>query len=256
MALMLFAGCFQEQAWAGAWTLDRGQVQVISAVTYSKASRRFDNSGKPSQKTLFDKTLVQNCFEYGLTDAVTLYAAPEYVMAQSGGEGQATIRARSAAVEAGARILLLTRIGMFSVQGSGKSAGAFNMSVSAHEASGSQAELRLLYGGNYKFLGFNGFTDVQIAERWIKRPRPNEVTVDATLGLWLSPKTLAMFKSYNIVSGGGEAPYTFYRMHKLELSVVRRIGARWSFQIGGITSPFGQNIVAERGIVSALWYQF
>jgi hypothetical protein len=232
-------------------------VQVISGVTFSRASRRFDGAGKPSQKVVFDKLFVQNSFEYGLTNAVTLYVAPEYVMAQSSGEGQATIRARSAAIEAGARILLLTRIGMFSIQGSGKTAGAFDMSVSADKAAGSQAELRLLYGRNYKLLGLDGFTDLQVAERWIRRPRPNEMTIDATIGLWLTPKTLAMFKSYNIVSGGGgQAPYTFYRMHKLELSVVCRITNRWSFQIGVFASPLGQNIVAEQGVMSALWYRF
>jgi hypothetical protein len=256
-ALAVLIGCFQEPAWAGAWTLDRGQVQVISGATFSRASRRFDGTGKPSQQVVFNKLFVQNSFEYGLTNAVTLYVAPEFVTAQSAGEGQATIRARSAAVEAGVRILLLTRIGMFSIQGSGKSAGAFDMSVSATKASGSQAELRVLYGRNYKLLGLDGFTDLQVAERWIRRPRPNEMTIDATIGLWLTPKTLAMFKSYNIVSGGGgQAPYTFYRMHKLELSVVRRITSKWSLQIGAFASPLGQNIVAEQGIGSALWYRF
>ena len=70
-------------------------------------------------------------------------------------------------------------------------------------------------------------------------------------------KTLAMFKSYNIVSGAGvQAPYTFYRMHKLELSVVRQITGEWSVQIGAFVSPLGQNIVAEQGIGSTLWYRF
>jgi hypothetical protein len=83
------------------------------------------------------------------------------------------------------------------------------------------------------------------------------MTIDATLGLWLAPKTLAMFKSYNTVSGGGgQAPYTFYRVHKLELSVVRRITNRWSVQIGAFVSPFGRNIVVEQGIGTALWYRF
>ena len=167
------------------------------------------------------------------------------------------IRARSAAVEAGARNLLLTRIGMFSIQGSAKTAGAFDMSVSANKAAGSQVELRLLYGTNFKLFGHDGFVDLQAAERWIKHPRPNEVALDATLGLWVRPGTLAMFKSYNIVSGGGgEAPYGFYRMHKLEFSVVQRLSDRWSVQIGAFTSPLGQNIVKEQGVLSALWYRF
>jgi len=244
-------------AWAGAWTLDRGQEQVISGATYSEASRGFDDASKPTQQVKFDKLLAQNSIEYGLTDAVTLFTSTEYVSAQSSGDRQATIRARSAAVEAGARILLLTRIGMFSIQGSGKTAGAFDMSVSANKASGSQVELRLLYGTNYKLFGLDGFVDLQAAERWIRHPRPNEVAIDTTVGLWLTPGTLAMFKSYNIVSGGGGvAPYGFYRMHKLEFSVVQKLTGRWSIQIGAFTSPLGQNIVKEQGFVSALWYRF
>lgn len=256
-AVLFLAGFCTESARAGAWTLDRGQVQVISGVTQSTASRRFDAAGRALQKVMFEKLFGQSCLEYGLTDAVTLYLAPEYVMARSGAQGAAAIPARNAAVEAGARVLLLTRIGMFSVQGSAKTAGAFDMATSAYKAAGRQVELRLLYGRNYKLLGLDGFADLQAAERWIRRPRPNEMAIDATIGLWLTPKTLAMFKSYNIVSGGGvKAPYTNYRMHKLELSVVRQLTSSWSVQVLAFASPAGQNIVAEHGIGSALWYRF
>ncbi len=114
-----------------------------------------------------------------------------------------------------------------------------------------------MYGRNFKLLGLDGFADLQAAERWIRRPRPNEMAIDATIGLWLTPKTLATFKSYNIVSGGGvKAPYTYYRMHKLELSVVRQLTSTWSVQVLAFASPAGQNIVAEHGIGSALWYRF
>ncbi len=255
-ALLVFFGFFPEPSRAGAWTLNRGEKQTITSVTFSRASRKFDGADKPSQKLVFDKLCTQNSFEYGLTNAVTLFATSEFVTAQYSDDRRAVVHARSAAVEAGVKILLLTRIGMFSLQGAAKTAGALDMSVSAYKASGSQVELRLLYGRNYKLLGLNGFADVQVAERWIRRPRPNELAVDATLGLWLTPRTLAMVKSYNIISGGGgQPPYTFYRMHKLELSVVRRITKRWSLQIGAFVSPFGQNIVDERGFGAALWYR-
>jgi len=41
-----------------------------------------------------------------------------------------------------------------------------------------------------------------------------------------------------------------------QLSVVRQITGHWSLQIGAFVSPFGQNIVVEQGVVSALWYRF
>lgn len=251
-----FLGSVPEVAWAGAWTLDRGQWQMISGTTVSRATREFDASGAASEKVIFNKLFVQSSLEYGLTDAVTLFVAPEYVTVQSATKGQVPTHARDAAVEAGARILLLTRIGMFSVQGSAKTAGAFDMSVSVDQASGRQAEFRLLYGTNYKFLRCDGFADLQIAERWISRPRPNEMTIDATMGLWITPRTLAVFQSFNTLSGGGgRAPYTFYRAHKLEFSIVRRVTERWSVQIGVFASPAGRNVVVERGGVAAFWYR-
>ncbi|MDE2110606.1 MAG: hypothetical protein KGJ79_05655 [Alphaproteobacteria bacterium] len=254
--LFMFLSFIPQAALAGAWTLDRGQWQMISGTTISQATRGFDGVGRTSDKVVFNKVFVQSTLEYGLTNAVTLFAAPEYVTVLSATKGQRPTRARDAAVEGGARILLLTRIGMLSIQGSAKTAGAFDMSVSVDEASGRQAELRLLYGRNFKLLRHDSFADVQVSERWISRPRPNEMTVDATMGVWLTPKTLAMLQSFNTVSSGhGKAPYTFYRAHKLEFSVVRRITEKWSLQLGIFASPTGRNVVAERGFVTAVWYQ-
>jgi len=242
---------------AGAWTLDGGQLQMFSGTTLSRATHGFDAAGRPSDAVLFRKLFVQNRVEYGLTDAVTLFVSPEYVVADSYAAGGSPTHARTGAVEAGGRILLLSRIGMLSIQASGKTAGAFDMSVSAGKAYGSQVELRLLYGNSFKLFGRDGFYDVEAAERWIRRPRPNEMTVDATAGLWVRRATLAMVQSFNTVSGSGaKPPYAYYRMHKLELSVVERLTANWSLQLGGFLSPAGQHVVKEQGLVTGIWYRF
>jgi len=257
VVLSLLVGYSPAPSWAGAWTPYRGHVQVFSGFTISHASKSFDGDGKRTQDVLFDKMFVQNCIEYGLTDAVTLFAAPEYVTVRSAANGQSILRVHDTAVEAGARVLLFSRIGMLSVQGSAKTAGAFNMTVSAYRASGKQAELRLLYGRSFKLFGGDGFIDVQAAQRWISRPRPDEIAIDATAGLWLRHGTLAMLQSFNTVSGGGAvAPYTSYRMHKFELSLVQRVTHSWSLQVGGLISPIGQNIVAERGLTVSIWSRF
>ena len=257
VVLTLLGGFLPVSSWAGAWTQDRGRVQIFSSLTVSRASKSFDEAGKPTHEVLFYKIFMQNSIEYGLTDAVTLFAAPEYVTVQSAEKGQAITRARDTAVEAGARILLLSRIGMLSIQGSAKTAGAFDMTVSANQDSGRQAELRLLYGRSFKLFGNDGFIDLQAAQRWISRPRPDEIVIDATAGLWLRHGTLAMLQSFNTVSGGGAvAPYVSYRMHKFELSLVQRVTHSWSLQVGGLISPIGQNIVAERGLTVSIWSRF
>jgi hypothetical protein len=239
----------------GAWTLEHGQVQIFSGTTLSRAGRRFDDQGEPSQKVVFDKLLVQSRMEYGLSDAVTLFAVPEYVTAENGSVAGVT-HSKGVAVEAGLRILLLSRIGMLSLQTSGKTAGAYNMSVSAGGAAGRQWELRLLYGKSFKLMRCDAFIDVEAAQRWIERPRPDERVFDATAGLWLDANNLLMLQSFNTVAGeGAMPPYQDYRLHKLQASLVQRLTRRWSLQAGYFFAPYGRNIVKETGFVTTVWFQ-
>ncbi|HEY4941962.1 MAG TPA: hypothetical protein VII56_11105 [Rhizomicrobium sp.] len=241
---------------AGAWTLPHGHWQVFTAVTQSQAGRSFDAAGRPSVPTTFTKLLLQNTFEYGLTSAITLFATPAYVMAKVQTPTVPLTIARDASFEAGARLMLFAHLGKLALQTSYKTAGAFDLSVSAGRASGRQIELRLLYGTNFKLFGHDGFADLQIAQRWIAHPRPNETPLDLTAGLWLTRDTMVMAQSFNIVSAGdAAAPYTYYRSHKLELSVVEKLSRHWSLQVGAFYSPAGQNALVERGVSVSLWTQ-
>lgn len=256
LTALLFVAFGFEAAIAGAWTLNRGSLQILSGVTSSRASDRFDVHGSPTGSVIFRKLLAQTWMEYGLTDAVTLYVAPEYVTAESGSDSDGATRYRSSSVEAGARILLLSRVGMLSVQASGKSAGAFDMSVSASGEAGTQFEVRMLYGRSFKLFGHNGFVDVEVAQRWISKPRPNELTVDASAGYWLTKGNLLVLQNFNIVSGSGaKPPYGDYRLHKLQASLVQRLTRRWSVQAGYFFATAGQNIVREQGFVTQIWYR-
>jgi protein XagA len=245
-----------DRAEAGAWTLKRGHWQVFTASTQSTASESFDGKGRAQIPTVFSKRLVQNSFEYGLTGALTLFVTPNYVTARVAAPGRTPIRSNNVSIEAGARLLLDGRHGELALQASYKTAGAFDLSVSANHASGEQIDLRLLYGTSFKLFGHNGFADVQIAQRWIDHPRPNETPIDLTAGLWLTKRAMVMLQSFNIVSAGdARPPYTYYRSHKLELSYVRRLSRHWSLQMGAFYSPAGQNALAERGITISLWTQ-
>ncbi len=245
-----------QAAKAGAWTLDHGKVQVLTGVISSRASQRFDAHSNLSGRIVFNKQLAQTWMEYGLTDAVTLYCAPEYVLANTGTSGADLARFRSSSIESGARVLLFSRIGMLSVQLSGKSAGAFDMSVSASGEAGTQFEARILYGRNYKLFGRDAFIDIEAAERWIAPPRPNELAADVTAGVWVTRNNLVLLQSFNIVSGSGaRPPYAFYRLHKLQASLLQRITQRWSVQGGYFFATAGQNIVREEGFIAQIWYR-
>jgi hypothetical protein len=243
-------------AYAGAWTLPRGHWQVFTTSTQSQASSSFDGTGRPSVPTAFTKLLLQNTFEYGLTNAITLFATPAYVSAKVQTPTVPFTKAIDTSVEVGARLMLYARHGKLSLQTSYKTAGAFDLSVSAARASGRQIELRLLYGTGFKLFGHNGFADVQLAQRWIGSPRPNETPFDLTLGLWVTKDSMLMAQSFNIVSAGDAAPpYGYYRSHKLELSVVNKLSRHWSMQVGMFYSPAGQNALVEKGVSVSLWTQ-
>ncbi len=241
---------------AGAWTLKKHHWQIFTGAIASQASMMFGADGRPSRATKFSKSLLQNCLEYGLTDHLTLFAIPAAVMANVQAPATKPIIARDSSVEAGARYLVLDDMGMLSVQASYKAAGAFDLSVSDNHHPGRQIDLRLLYGTGFKLLGMNGFADIQVGQRWINHPRPNETPVDLTAGLWLTSRTMLMAQSLNIISAGDAIdPYSYYRSHKVELSVVEKLWSRWSVKVGAFASPAGQNALVERGVSISLWTQ-
>ncbi len=145
---------------------------------------------------------------------------------------------------------------MLSLQASAKTAGAFDMSVSSTGESGRQFEARLLYGRSFKLFKHNAFVDLEVAERWIARPRPNELALDATAGCWVDKDDLVLVQSFNFMTRGAVVPpYQPYELSKLQLSLVSRLTPHWSLQSGYFRSLAGRNIVKETGYVATLWYQ-
>jgi len=251
-------GALPVSARAGAWTQDPGHAQVIVDSTVSRATTFFDNTGAKGGPIIFEKMLTSLYAEYGLRNGLTLILAPEYVRAQSDTSNGGFLNATDWSFEGGLRARLLHSFGVLSVQATARSAGAFDMSVSANSRTkGRELELRLLYGTNFKLFGLDGFADAEVAHRWIAGPRPDETPIDLTLGLNLTPRLKLLAQSFNIVaSGDAKPPYTYYRTHKLEVSVVLRMRHRMSIQLGGFFSPAGQNALMEEGLVASTWVTF
>jgi hypothetical protein len=251
LALLLLCGT--SPAFAGAWTMGKGETQIISGATTSNATVSFDGQSRAITPTIFSKTLIQLLAQYGWNDRLTLFIDPEYATALSGPGGLPAARARDAAIGGGLRYRLLNSIGIVSLEASMKSAGAFNLSVSKNGISGQQAELRLLYGANFRWLERDGFVDVEAAERLISGRQPNETPIDITVGWHVTPKWMAMMQNFNIVSGSAQTPFGYYRTHKLQLSAVYQFTPRIAVQSGLFFSPAGQNALQERGMVLSLW---
>jgi protein XagA len=252
LVLLLIA----DGAHAGAWTLDRHKLAIFAGTTASTAAQRYDGGGGASKNIAFNKLLIQDWMEYGLTDTVTVFTAPEYVLAQSDMNGTGAASIRSESVEVGLRVLLLTKGGMLSLQVSAKSAGAFDMSTSSSGESGRQFEARLLWGRSFKLFKRDAFIDVEMAERWIARPRPDERVFEATAGWRLTPRNLVLVQSFNFMTFDAvKPPYQPYALSKLQVSLVHRLTSRWSLQSGYFFSLAGRNIVKETGAICMVWFQ-
>jgi len=253
-AMLAIALMVPAKSYAGAWTVQRHHWQIFSSATVSDARQSFGRDSQAHTTTKFSKLLLQNTLEFGLTDRVTLFATAGYAVARIREPVAGTSSVQNTSFEGGAKIRLFGQYGIWSLQGSYKSAGAFDLSVSADRKAGQQIDLRLLYGTSFTLLGRNAFVDVQAGQRWINHPRPNETPVDLTAGVWITPRTLLLAQSLNIVSAGDAiAPYSYYRSHKVELSVVEMFAKGWSVKLGAFASPTGQSSLVERGISVALW---
>lgn len=248
-------------ACAAAWTQDEGAWQLISGVISSDADRSFDD-GSRAVPALFQRQLLQNDIEYGWTGSLTLLARTEtaYVRTRSNGVPVSEV---NNAFEGGARYLLARGPGLvgaddvLSVEGSVRTAGAFNFAYSANADSGGQdGGLRLLYGSGFRFWDRDGFVDFEAGYRWVSRPRPDQMPVDLTAGLWLAPRWMVMVQSFNLFSGAATAPYVPFRMHKLELSGAWKLTQRLTLQAGAFLSPAGRNALDERGLCLSVWADF
>lgn len=246
--------CWPRYALAGAWTQDAGSWQLITGATYSAASRSFDHRGDAVIPERSLRGIFQTYTEYGWDEGVTLFAQTDSVYARTDSGTHF-----DNGLGAGARLRLWRDDSdVVSVEIGARAAGAFNFSTSANSGqSGSDAELRLLYGRSFTWRGMNGFFDIEAAQRFMSAPRPFEMPLDLSAGLWLDDDQMLMVQNFNLVAEGhARAPFRYFRSHKLEVSGVRRLSARFLVQAGIFFSPAGQNALKEQGFCLALWTRF
>lgn len=242
---------------AGAWTQTEGAVEILAGVTYSRAAAGFDRDGRATLPIRYEKTLAQIHAEYGWRDWLTLILAPEYAHARLTRISRRSELADDTAIEGGLRLRLLKDVGIVSAQVTAKTAGAFDLSVSADGAPGRQLEIRFLYGTGFSLFGYPGFFDAELAQRWLSGPRADEVPIDLTLGVSVTPDTRLMLQSFNtLAQGNASPPYSYFRAHKLSLSVVRELRPGLCLESAGYLAVAGQNALAEQGITLRLWWQF
>jgi hypothetical protein len=236
-------------ALAGAWPMPKGETQAILKYERAEADQAFDADGaivplfprEDEQASLF--------VEHGLTERLTLQAEAAYttgedVFTRYSGRGPVSLGLRWTAVQRRGAVVSVYVGGV--AAGEGRNAG-----YAPPDQGEGDVELRLLAGRSAVWRGRAVFVEAQAA-RFERSGLPDEVRLDTTLGVDVTPRWQVLLQGYAGKADGGDTSPIWA---KAEASLVRRVGS-WSVQAGWRQSYAGRNSPLERGPVVALWRRF
>lgn len=242
---------------AGAWTLAAGDGQAIASAIFSRGERYFDERGRLIPEPSYRKFELPIWVEYGLTDRLTVIASPSLRQVELGSPEES--RAFGAGyTELGSRLLLWENgAQVVSVQATARIPGTRRAESPADVGwTGSEADLRILWGTSFEVGPWPAFADVQAAYRSRGGGPADEVRLDLTVGVRPFPRWTLLLQSFNTVSVGPAAEgFGELRSHQVSLSVAYTIGSV-TFQAGGLATVAGRNFLEERGLVGGVWYRF
>lgn len=245
--LALMAGA----AHAGAWSLSKGEGQLIVKYEPERASRAFDPEGDPVDLWVDREDQIVSLWgEYGLSERVTLLLKTDYQDSRD----EYNQFSRWGLTEVGARLRVMqTERSVVSVQaiyghdGNGRTASWAGPGEGEHEG-----EIRLLAGTNLKTKK-PVFVEGQVARRW-REGLPNETRVEAALGVELRPNWTLMWQVYAgrvDAQNGDKGPEWI----KVENGIIRHFD-RWSIQGGWRATLHGREFPDTQGPIVALWRRF
>lgn len=242
---------------AGAWLMPPNSGQVIAGVAFSGTTRAFDAQGRLIPVPYYRKFELGTYIEYGLTDRLTIVAAPAYDRIRSptpglssNGPGESEIAARLGLYRSDNTVVSM-QAGFHTPGASfADSTGPFLI----HRALG--ADFRAMIGRSCLIVTMPSFIDVQMGYRYFARNQPGEWHADLTFGVRPLPGLLGMVQSFSTFSSASGGGYVRYSWHKLAASAVLDIAPEWSVQAGGFLTVAGSNAGRELGPFGAIWYRF
>lgn len=261
LALALFAaalgffGAGFEAAWGSAWLMPPGDGQLITYSAFSESTRAFDANGKLIPVPDYRKFELGTYLEYGVTDWLTVVAAPAYDRVSTptpgqsyNGLGESEIAGRVRLYRSDTTVVSF-EAGFRTPGPSFESQGPFEVRRAA------SFDLRGLLGHNFVVAGIEGFIDIEAGYRFYTRNQPGEFRLDLTGGLRPLPRLLVLMQSFTSLSyGTSQFPHVSWT--KLQPSLVYDIAAQWSLQLGAFLTVAGINAGREIGPIVGVWYRF
>lgn len=252
-----------QSAYAGAWTLPKGDAQLISTYTYSNAERAFDGDRNAGARVDFVKSEQSLYGEYGLSDKLTLVGSSAIqdisYIARDGpqsfsGFGISRLGLRYKLPDAGQWVR--------SVQGGlVVPAGGESVPDADLGQGGLGADLRLMAGRNLTVFGRPAFFDAQAYLDYRSGDAPQQLGMDFTIGVDIHPRWQLIGQSFAHYTTSG----TFERDEVLENdglrlqgSLVYRFGKdrKQALQLGVFDTIIGRNTVRQSGLSIGVWQAF
>lgn len=242
---------------ASAWTLPKGQGQVLLTGVYSHSDRGFDASGKTIDIPDYDKQELYLLAEYGVTDDLTLIAAPSFrhVGIQGGSDDTTGL----GYTELGARYRVASGAHWVgSLQATARIPGTRRRDVLAQVGNtDAEYDVRAMGGVSFAIGRMPAFANLEGGYRVRAGDPPNEVRADATLGVRPAKRVLVYALWSNSWSdGAGKGVFDAYRYHNAFLNAVYDLNKHWSVQAGALATVSGRNALRERGATGGLWFRF
>lgn len=240
-------------ALAQAFTQAKGEGRVITSVLYSHSDKAYNDDAHATDIANYDQLNVYFQGEYGVTDDLTLLAAPSIRLVDvqgapdSHGLGYTDLGARYRVAHG--------NHALFSIQGLVRIPGQKRRDVLA-QVGQTDTEYDLRGQGAVTF-GRGSFAILEGGYRWRAGDPPNDVHIDATLGLRATDKLWFIANSFNTISdGSGRGVFRRYRYHNAFVSTAYDVSRHVTAQLGLQATLAGRNALRERGLFGSVWYRF
>lgn len=252
---------------AGAWTQKESQGSAFLQTTATWSDAAFAADGSLFAARSYDKVSTQLFLEYGASDWLTLLGAPELVTIKTGAATLGTQDVPAARYsgfgyqEIGARIRfgegegwIVSGQALLRVPGAKPAAGPVTIGYADAEV-----DFRLMAGLTFLLFGMPAFLDLEAAQRLREGAAPDEIRIDATLGLRVAPDWQILLQSFNVISEGAGQDPDFglsYAYYKVQMGALYDLTPTLSLMLACVTTWYARNALQENGIVGGVMVRY
>ncbi len=237
---------------AGAVNEGAGRGLAISTQTTDIATNYLNPNGQESTIARYEKRERSLYFEFGLTNQLMVFSRLSRTQATL--EGDSALAGKGPN-DIGLQFQVLRRTNL-----------ALALQATAHLESRdlqpanwlygqrlAEPELRALIGQNIFIAGKKNYYEAQFGFRKGRADRPDEIHLDITHAMTLSPHTSVMTQLFiTRTTGSANLPAQAFEERKVQISFLREFGP-YSLQIGTFHTSSGRNVYSGKGTLVSLW---